>query len=121
FILLPYTTLFRSILKYDETYYMYATSMPETGFWVWKSNNLVDWDAGNIAYTHDNQDERWAVGDFWAPEVVEFNNIFYMVFTAQKNNGEMAVSIASSNSPEGPFKDIHVDNFKEKGSFIDGS
>lgn len=109
------------ILKYDDTYYMYATSMPTTGFWVWQSDNLVDWDGGNTAYVHDSQEERWAVGDFWAPEVIEFNDAFYMSFTAKKADGEMAVSIAKSDSPTGPFYDLNVDMFKEEGSFIDGS
>lgn len=111
-----------AILKSDDTYYMYATSMPTSGFWVWQSDDLVEWDGGTVAYTHDNQDERWGVGDFWAPEVVEYNGIYYMVFTAQKDNGEMTVSIASSDSPIGPFEDLYVDIFaEEEGSFIDGS
>lgn len=111
-----------AILKSDDTYYMYATSMPSSGFWVWKSTDLVEWDAGTVAYTHDNQNERWSIGDFWAPEVIEYNGTYYMVFTAKKMNNEMTVSIASSDSPTGPFRDLYVDIFSdEEGSFIDGS
>lgn len=110
-----------AILKHGGKYYMYATSMHETGYFSWESEDLVDWRAGSIVYTHSKQDEQWASGDFWAPEVVEYNGMFYMVFTAKKHNNETAVSIASSDSPSGPFTDIHVDIFKEEGSFIDGS
>lgn len=110
-----------AILKHEGTYYMYATSMPQTGYFSWESEDLVEWRAGSIVYTHSKQDEQWADGDFWAPEVIEYNGKFYMVFTAKKKNNEMAVSIAVSDTPSGPFKDIHVDIIKEKGSFIDGS
>lgn len=108
------------VLKVDDTYYMYATSMASSGFLVWESENLVDWDSGTIAYAHSEQEERWATGDFWAPEVIEKDGTFYMVFSARAENGELTTTIAISESPTGPFKDATVDVIGREGSFIDG-
>lgn len=110
-----------AILKVDDYYYMYATSAPTIGFLVWESENLTDWEQVGLAYDHENQEEQWARGDFWAPEVVEYNGEFYMAFTARGENDEMAINIAKSDSPTGPFKDIFVDITNQEGSFIDAS
>lgn len=108
------------VLKVDDVYYMYATSLAGSGFLVWESDNLVDWDAGEVAYSHNQQSERWATGDFWAPEVIEYNEMFYMIFSARAQNGELTTTIATSDSPKGPFLDQVVDIIGQEGSFIDG-
>lgn len=108
------------VLKHDDVYYMYATSIPGSGFLVWQSENLVDWDSGSIAYAHNQQDERWATGDFWAPEVVYHNDLFYMVYSARDQSGSLTTTIATSEHPTGPFKDQTIGIVERVGSFIDG-
>ncbi|GAA0365276.1 glycoside hydrolase family 43 protein [Alkalibacterium iburiense] len=108
------------VLKYNDTYYMYATSLPGSGFLVWQSDNLVDWDSGTVAYAHSQQDERWATGDFWAPEVIYHEDLFYMVYSARDQSGSLKMAIATSESPTGPFIDQTVDLINLPGSYIDG-
>lgn len=108
------------ILKHEDVYYMYATSMPNSGFLAWKSDNLVDWDEGSLVYSKFQQENEWAIGDFWAPEVIHHNDLFYMVYSARDETGSLITSIATSESPTGPFIDQTVNLIDQPGSFIDG-
>lgn len=109
------------VLKVDDQYYMYATSEPHTGFKVWQSDNLVDWEEQkDLAYDHREQKDKWAIGDFWAPEVIEYQEEFYMVYSAREYAGSLEIAVASSDSPLGPFEDVAVDIIPEEGSYIDG-
>lgn len=108
------------ILKDGDTYYMYATSMPSLGFKVWQSENLVEWEEKGIAYNHNYQSEKWAVSDFWAPEVIQKDDMYYLVFSARNFGGSLKTTIATSNSPTGPFIDTTVDIIGKEGSYIDG-
>ncbi|MFX0560116.1 glycoside hydrolase family 43 protein [Tepidibacillus infernus] len=108
------------VLKTGNSYYMYATSEATRGFKVWKSNNLVSWEYKGLAYDHYEQANRWATGDFWAPEVIKHDGMFYMVYSARNNDGHLRISIATSKDPLGPFKDTSVDIIKKEGSYIDG-
>ena len=87
------------ILLYDNNYYLYATNAAD-GFKVSASSDLVNWeDKGYCLKKGDAIGEKW----FWAPEVVFFNNKFYMVYTADKH-----VAVATSDSPLGPFKQTEM-------------
>ncbi len=108
------------VLKDGNTYYMYATSAATIGFRVWQSGDLVDWEEKGLAYDRTQQSSEWATGDFWAPEVVKHNGKFYMVYSARDNNGHLQISIATSQNPLGPFKDISTQIIKQEGSYIDG-
>lgn len=108
------------VLKVDDQYYMYATSEPHTGFKVWQSDDLTNWEEKELAYDHSDQEKKWAIGDFWAPEVIEYEEQFYMVYSAREYVGSLKISIAVSDDPLGPFKDVAVDIIPENGSYIDG-
>lgn len=108
------------ILKDNDKYYMYATSAPQYGFMVWESNNLVDWSEEEIAYDHADSPEKWATGDFWAPEVIKNNDIYYMTYSARARSGSLRIAVATSDSPTGPFIDENPDLINEEGSYIDG-
>lgn len=108
------------VLKDEGTYYMYATSIPDIGFYVWQSDNLVDWSEPQIAYDILNQKEGWAVGDFWAPEVFKQDDAYYMTYSARNRDDSLRIAIAKSDSPLGPFIDQNNDLVKEAGSYIDG-
>ncbi|PFA66816.1 glycoside hydrolase [Bacillus sp. AFS015802] len=108
------------ILKSKDMYYMYATSEASYGFKVWQSSNLVDWEEKGIAYDHYDQENRWATGDFWAPEVIAHNGKYYMTYSARNNAGSLQISIAVSDDPLGPFKDQSTEIIKQSGSYIDG-
>ena len=107
------------ILKVGDSYYLYATSVPKSGFKVWKSDNLVDWIEVGLAYDHRSQASNWATGDFWAPEVVRYQGKYIMTFSARNRQGSLRISVAAADQPEGPFIDQTTDLIPEKGSYID--
>ncbi|WP_423188968.1 glycoside hydrolase family 43 protein [Alkalibacterium sp. f15] len=108
------------VLKVEDTYYMYATSVAHAGFKVWESTDMVEWVEVGMAYDHRDHEEKWAQYDFWAPEVIEHNGTFYMVYSARAYNGSLKMAIATSDSPTGPFMDATVGLIDRPGSFIDG-
>lgn len=82
------------VLLYDGTYYLYSTNAPD-GFHVFTSSDMSTWeDRGYCLRAEDVMGDRW----FWAPEVMERDGKFYMVYVAEEHLG-----IAVSDSPLGPF------------------
>jgi GH43 family beta-xylosidase len=90
------------ILKYDNKYYMYATSSPD-GFKVWESDNLIDWQVKGLALDKNNSGNNWGTNSFWAPEVKFIDGKFYMSYSARIPNDRMKIRIAVSDNPLGPF------------------
>ncbi|GGM79855.1 family 43 glycosylhydrolase [Dactylosporangium sucinum] len=93
-----------NIVRFGETYYIYATTDGYPGwssstFKVWSSRNLVDWtEHGTILDL--GPDIAWADTNAWAPAAVEKNGKYYFYFSAAQNIG-----VAVSDSPLGPFVD----------------
>lgn len=99
------------LLASNGTYYMYGTSENINGFKAYSSKDLVKWVDEGIIY--DNRDENmWGKDCFWAPEVYERNDKFYLWYSANwsynpTNEGEnFRIGVAVSDSPTGPFKNI---------------
>jgi beta-xylosidase len=109
-----------SIVFHDGTYYLYGTSASD-GFLCWSSQNLVDWRA--LGYAYKRTENSWGKNSFWAPEVVFYNNKFYMVFSCNggdQDNLKLRLCLAVSDKPEGPFHDLKVPYFDNNYSCIDG-
>lgn len=91
-----------SIFYHDGTYYLYGTSGNDKnlGFEVYLSEDLESWKKStkNEGYALKKGDSFGEIG-FWAPQVFEFEGLFYMAYTANEN-----IAIATSDSPLGPFK-----------------
>lgn len=83
------------ILYWEGTYYCYSTSYSSKGFKVFTSPNLVNWKDGGVCLEGAWDSEN---GRFWAPEVVEKDGKFYMIFS---NNDLLGIAV--SDSPLGPF------------------
>lgn len=101
------------VLFYDGTYYLYATSFFD-GFYCWTSEDLAEWSDAKVCY--EATERSFGNSCFWAPEVYEFDNKFYMYYTAQwkifeKEN--LRIGVAVADAPEGPFLDV----FEEKPMF----
>lgn len=95
----------------DGKYYMYGTSLPD-GFEAYVSENLKDWH--NVGQVYKGGSEsQWNVDCFWAPEVYEQNDKYYMFYSANArenpNNEEenFKIGVAVSSSPIGPFIDLY--------------
>lgn len=89
------------VLTHDGTYYMYGTytpgypNMPD-GIPVYISKDLVNWTAHGWAL---HPDDSWGDQQFWAPEVIYKDGLFYMYYAVQER-----LAVATSTSPLGPFK-----------------
>lgn len=97
------------VLFYKGIYYLYATSH-FNGFYCWKSVNLNQWEGPKICYQADQK--SFGNSCFWAPEIYEFDGLFYMYYTAQWKRYEkeaLRIGAAVSKRPEGPFQDV-LDN-----------
>lgn len=108
------------VIKYQDQYYLYATSAPGLGFKVWQSDNLVDWQLKALALDRSKEWNNWGVGDFWAPEVIHYQDKFYMTYSARDEDGHLKVALAISDNPLGPFKNLKAPLFDRGLSFIDG-
>lgn len=94
-----------SIYYHDNTYYLYGTSQGDLtekglGFLVFTSNDMKNWEGpvgetDGFALTENN---AFGNAGFWAPQVFEYNDKFYMAYTANES-----IAIATSDSPLGPF------------------
>ena len=93
------------IVTAENAYYMYATSFVMDGFKVWKSRDMEEWE--DLGACLDLSDS-WTEQDYWAPEVIFHNGKYIMHYTARrKSDHSLRIGVAVSDSPEGPFTDVH--------------
>lgn len=97
-------------LVYKDTVYLY-TGHDEDGSkyftmkdWrCFSSTDMVNWtDHGSPLSL---KDFSWAKSDAWAGQCIERNGKFYYYVPMNQHKGGMAVGVAVSGSPTGPFKD----------------
>ncbi|GAA0580687.1 hypothetical protein GCM10010172_76950 [Paractinoplanes ferrugineus] len=92
-----------NIVRFGDTYYIYATTdgfdgWSGTTFTVWSSTDLATWTRhGTIL---DLADVSWAHTNAWAPTAAYANGKYYFYFCAAGNIG-----VATADSPTGPFTD----------------
>lgn len=95
----------------DGKYYMYGTSLVDTGFEAFVSDDLVNWQPCGEIYRGGGEGQ-WCVDTFWAPEVYERNGKYYLLFSAnyrENPNNDLEnfkIGVAVSDSPAGPFTDL---------------
>ena len=95
----------------DGKYYMYGTGGVDKGFGAYSSDDLIAWKNEGRVYSGD-QPGSWTVANYWAPEVYEVNNQYYMFFSADwkvnpTNELEnFRIGVAKSDSPTGPFVEV---------------
>jgi len=95
------------ILKYACQYYMYGSTDkdiwrgPGTGFDVYKSDDLDNWSGPIPAFRPP--DSFWGTENFWAPEVYEYENAFYMFASFIGKGYKRGTAILKAENPEGPF------------------
>lgn len=94
-----------TIFQHDGTYYLYGTSQGKLtdkgeGFLVYTSDDLMRWEGPKGATDGFalKKGDAYGTTGFWAPQVFEYNDMFYMAYTANEN-----IAIATSESPLGPF------------------
>lgn len=99
-----------SILRDGDMYYMVHSSFEYyPGLLIWKSKDLINW-------TPVTNSLKKYVGSVWAPDLIKYNNKYFIYFPANNTN-----YVISSSSIEGPWSDpidlkvTHID----PGHFVD--
>jgi len=101
-----------NIASFNGKYYIYATTDGTPGwggnqFYVWSSDDLVDWQRSEKPFLTLNGTEGnvpWAVGNAWAPTIAEKDGKYYFYFSGQNPTYDRkTIGVAVADSPEGPF------------------
>lgn len=95
------------VLRTENGLYAYATqSMTPNGMHniqVAFSPDGITWAARGDALPTKS---TWAARqDYWAPHVIFKDGTYFMFYNAKKDNSGHAISVATSQSPDGPFID----------------
>lgn len=112
-----------SITRVGDTYYLYATSIPGRGFQAWSSKDLVHWKEEGTVFEKD--EDSWGQEHFWAPEVLEHDDAFYLFYSAAGQaipgrwRQDLRICVAKSDSPTGPFEDLAAPLFEPGWAAID--
>ena len=100
-----------AVLKTDDGYYLVATSndAPDA-FPILHSDDLEHWQHRGFAFPEGHEPEWTAKGrrvaDFWAPEMARVGDEYWLCFTARQELKTLAIGLARSRTPEGPWTDI---------------
>jgi hypothetical protein len=101
-----------NIVRFGDTYYIYATTDGYSGwggkdFYVWRSTDLVDWERSAepmLTLDGSNGDVPWATGNAWAPTIIERDGKYYFYFSGHNPTyNRKTIGVAVADSPEGPF------------------
>jgi arabinan endo-1,5-alpha-L-arabinosidase len=99
-----------AVLKTDDGWWLVATSndAPDA-FPILHSSDLEHWKHQGFVFP-EGLEPAWAakgrnVADFWAPEVARVGSEYWLCFTARQVNNALAIGLARSGSPAGPWID----------------
>ena len=88
-------------------FYAYGTSdlIQCHGFQCWRSKDMTNWEYVGVAFQPDFS-ETWAFNNYWAPEVLYDDGVYYMFYNAQNihEGNRLCISVAVSMTPYGPFE-----------------
>lgn len=100
-----------AVLKTEEGYILVATSndAPDA-FPILHSHDLEQWTHRGFVFP-EGEAPAWAAhgretGDFWAPEMARVGEEYWLVYTARQRSNALAIGLAKSASPFGPWRDI---------------
>ena len=100
-----------AVLKTGDGYYLLATSndAPDA-FPILHSSDLLHWQHESFVFARGEEPEWTATGtrvaDFWAPEMAEVEDEYWVAFTARQKSNALAIGLAKAPSPTGPFRDL---------------
>ena len=94
------------IILYENKYYMFSTDRNGGNCNIYVSEDLKTF---RFVDTALNKNKTFGVADFWAPEVINYNNAFYLFYSARDKNGIFHINVAKSNTITGKYADIKKD------------
>ncbi|WP_242642670.1 family 43 glycosylhydrolase [Lentzea alba] len=94
-----------NIVRFGDTYYIYATTdgfpgWSSTSFNAWSSKDLVNW-TKHEKILDLGPGVSWADSRAWAPTIAQKNGKYYFYFCA-----DAKIGVAVADSPTGPFTDV---------------
>jgi hypothetical protein len=99
-----------AVLRTGDGYYLVATSndAPDA-FPILHSRDLDHWEPRGFVFP-EGEEPRWAatgrnVADFWAPEMARVGGEYWLCFTARQADNALAIGLARSPDPLGPWID----------------
>ena len=88
------------VIKSDGKFFMYTTG--RNGVQLYVSDDMYSFSYYGLVFNVEKQKE------YWAPSVIEINNLFYMYVSLMSDNEEdvhqQHIIVAKSASPYGPFE-----------------
>ena len=99
-----------AVIRTDEGWILVATSndAPDA-FPILRSFDLETWEHLGFAFP-EGEAPAWTatgtkVADFWAPEMAKVGEEYWLVYTAREKSNALAIGLAKSASPAGPWRD----------------
>jgi arabinan endo-1,5-alpha-L-arabinosidase len=92
-----------------DWYYLFVTSNDApNSFPILRSRTLDHWELTGFVFP-EGKKPSWAedglnVSDYWAPEMHMAGGDFLLCFAAREKGGSLAIGLARSSRPEGPFE-----------------
>ncbi len=99
-----------AVFKGGEDYWLVATSndAPDA-FPILHSRDLLHWEPKGFVFPEGHLPQWCAAGrnvaDFWAPEMHKVDGEYWIVFTARQPSNALAIGLARSKGPLGPWID----------------
>jgi arabinan endo-1,5-alpha-L-arabinosidase len=99
-----------AVLRVADGWVLTATSNDALdAFPLLHSADLEHWEHRGFVFPEGHA-PQWArhgrrTGDFWAPEMARIGDEYWLAFTAREQSGALAIGIARSQSPFGPWTD----------------
>lgn len=108
------------VLRTDTGYVAYGTGAFVEGraFAILTSPDLVTWTPAGGALEVITDD---AGKDYWAPEVIEVDGVWWMYYSVGHGDKGHSLRVARADSPLGPFRDAGVDLTPDERFAIDPS
>jgi xylan 1,4-beta-xylosidase len=92
-----------SVIRVGADYWATATTSEWAPlFPILHSTDLVNWKLITSVF---QQRPDWAVGNFWAPEISSWRGRYFVYYVGRKAAGPLSIAVASSERPEGPYRD----------------
>ena len=95
------------VLAFEGHFYLYHSGPEQVP--VYESTDLLNWASAGIALSSAGAPE-WAACEYWAPEVIHQDGIFYMYVAGttrlpggRGDDGARRIGVARSTNPVGPF------------------
>jgi arabinan endo-1,5-alpha-L-arabinosidase len=92
----------------EPTYWLAASSdnnHVRDKFPLWRSRDLRAWQPAGSIFPECRR-PRWAVSDFWAPEIHRIAGRLVCYFTARDRLGRLCIGAAGASRVEGPWIDL---------------